>query len=93
MILQMGVIASALVGKAMRSGASPEAVSALIKAIFWNLALMMYSYQVVRRKSLKRTAGIGEKLFERLVAISAREIYEELASQYSAGQALRALTS
>ena len=34
MILQMGVIASALVGKAMRSGASPEAVSALTKAIF-----------------------------------------------------------
>ncbi len=29
---------------------------------------------------MKRTAGIGEKLFERLVAILAREIYEELAS-------------
>ena len=73
----MGVLTTAIVGQLVERGAGREIVAAVIKALFWNLALMMYGYDAARRESLRRVTGIGVQLFERLVRLSASDIYAE----------------
>lgn len=54
-----------------------ELVVPLLKALYWNLALMLDSYEEARKRSLERATGIKGGLQERLISISSKEIYDE----------------
>ncbi|MEM0336139.1 MAG: hypothetical protein QXT33_07035, partial [Thermofilum sp.] len=61
------------------SSSTAEAV-AVVKALYWNLSIMLYSYSIVREVVRKRAIGVDEKLYERLIQVFAKEVYGELSS-------------
>jgi len=58
-----------------------DLIGGLQKALFWNLAIMLESYSTARKRSFERSTGIPDGLVERLIALSAGEIYEEMSSE------------
>lgn len=76
MVETMGAFARELAGL---SSNTAEAV-AVVKALYWNLSIMLYSYSIVREVVRKRAIGVDEKLYERLIQVFAKEVYGELSS-------------
>ena len=62
---------------------SAELLPALSSCMLWNLCLMLESYELARRLSMIKAAGISEKLYERLISLRAKEVYDKLAKLIS----------
>ena len=81
MVLQMGAFAREILSVALEEEVEPSRLIPIMKALFWNLAIMIHSYDAAKKESLRRTTNISEALFERLVRISADEIYREFVNE------------
>ena len=76
MVSTMGVFSREMIRVLLKSNKA-ELVVPLLKALYWNLALMLDSYEEARKRSLERATGIKGELQERLISISSKEIYDE----------------
>jgi len=78
----MILTAGAFLREALRSlgkvDVSKDVFPVLSNCVFWNLCLMLESYELSRRLSLLKATGISEKLYERLISLKAKEIYEKM---------------
>lgn len=51
---------------------------AVAKALFWNLTLMIYSYEKIESMVINEATSIDEKLLRRLVMVFGRRVYEKM---------------
>ncbi len=76
MISNMGAFARELAGLKL----GEEISEPLTKALFWNLSVMVYSYEYVKALVIERAIGTSRELYRRLVKIFSKTIYDRLIS-------------
>jgi len=67
-----------LVGEASRFLDSPTDVPALVKAAYWNLAVVLHAYQHLRMFIIREAAGISGKVLDRLVKLYTAQVLEKM---------------
>jgi len=78
MILTMGAFMGETLQALKGLQATGEVENSICKCFFWNLCIMLQSYDFSRQSSFSKATGISKQLFERLVRLKADEIYEQL---------------
>ena len=58
-----------------------EDKEALTKALSWNLAIMIFSYEYVKTMVIKDSTGLGKEAFSRFITVLSQQIYEKLMNQ------------
>jgi len=53
----------------------------VLKALRWNLTVVMLGYEVVRQRIFERATGINEDVYNRLIRIYARELAQEISQE------------
>jgi len=53
----------------------------VLKALRWNLTVVMLGYEVVRQRIFERATGINENVYNRLIRIYARELAQEISRE------------
>ncbi len=48
------------------------------KALFWNLSIMIYSYEYVKNLVIEEAIGTSEELMKRLISLFSERVYKEL---------------
>jgi len=78
MVTQMGAFAREILNHLAGDAQQSRAV---IQALFWNLAVMIQSYEVIRLMVFGKATGIGGAVYDRLVQLYAKEIYDVMARE------------
>jgi len=58
-----------------------EAIPAAAKALFWNLTVMLYSYEYVKRLVVEEATGMKGELVKRLVRLYSQKVYERITGE------------
>ena len=61
-----------------------EVFPVMLKALRWNLTVVMLGYQVVRQKIFEKATGISEDVYNRLIKVYAKELMQELSQELGA---------
>lgn len=78
MVNQMGAFAREII---KRCSCDPQHLQAVMQALFWNLAVMLHSYEIIRMVVFGEATGISSEVFERLVNLYAKDVYSQLAKE------------
>ena len=78
MVNQMGAFAREII---KRCSCDPQHLQAVMQALFWNLAVMLHSYEIIRMVVFGEATGISSGVFERLVNLYAKDVYSQLAKE------------
>ncbi|WP_288008007.1 protoglobin domain-containing protein [Thermofilum sp.] len=78
MVNQMGAFAREII---KRCNCDPEHLQAVMQALYWNLAVMIYSYQIIRVMVFGRATGISSEVYDRLVHLYSKDLYSQLAKE------------
>jgi len=81
MVNHMGAFAREIL---KRCSCDPQHLQAVMQALYWNLAVMIYSYEIIRGMVFGRATGISSEVYERLVNIYSKDVYSQLAKELGA---------
>jgi len=82
MINQMGAFAREIL---RRCSCDPKHLEAVMQALFWNLAVMARSYEMIRLMVFREATGISSEVYERLVHLYTKDAYSQLAKELGVG--------
>lgn len=78
MVNQMGAFAREIL---KRCSCDPQHLQAVMQALFWNLAVIIYSYEIIREMVFERATGISSEVYDRLVHLYSKDVYSQLAKE------------
>jgi hypothetical protein len=81
MINQMGAFAREIL---KRCSCDPKHLEAVMQALYWNLVVMIYSYEIIREMVFGRATGISSEVYDRLVHLYSKDVYSQLAKELGA---------
>jgi hypothetical protein len=81
MINQMGAFAREIL---KRCSCDPKHLEAVMQALYWNLAVMIYSYEIIRGMVFREATGISSEVYDRLVHLYSKDVYSQLAKELEA---------
>jgi hypothetical protein len=64
-----------------RHVAANEVFPVVLKALRWNLTVVMLGYEVVRQRIFERATGISEDVYNRLIKVYAKELVQEISQE------------